>query len=389
MNEATAQKKYHCPSCGAEAVWNPAKKALVCNYCGTVAPMQPGAGGQPGEIKENCLITGLQNLRDDQRGWATERRSVKCQSCQAITVFEPSRAAQRCDFCGSAAIIPIDEQMRPVRPESLLEFKVSETQVRDSIRAWYGSRWFAPNALGSRALTDTLHGIYIPYWTFDAEVSADWTAMSGDYYYESESYTDSQGKRQTRQVRKVRWYPTSGHVDNFFDDELVPATRGVETSLLRKVEPFPTITDLKPYDPGFLTGWTVEQYQIDLVAGAEHARKTMDAKTRALCAQEVPGDTHRDLEVDADYSQQTFKHILVPVWLLAYDYHGKTYQVVVNGYTGTIAGHYPKSWTKILLLVLTILAIIGGIAFLNSRSHAGNRVNPSAPSGQTYPIERY
>jgi ribosomal protein L37AE/L43A len=144
MNEATAQKKYHCPSCGAEAVWNPAKKALVCNYCGTVAPMQPGVGGQPGEIKENCLITGLQNLRDDQRGWATERRSVKCQSCQAITVFEPSRAAQRCDFCGSAAIIPIEEQMRPVRPESLLEFKVSETQVRDAIRAWYGSRWFAP-----------------------------------------------------------------------------------------------------------------------------------------------------------------------------------------------------------------------------------------------------
>jgi hypothetical protein len=95
------------------------------------------------------------------------------------------------------------------------------------------------------------------------------------------------------------------------------------------------------------------------------------------------------LEVDADYSQQTFKHILVPVWLLAYDYHGKTYQVVVNGYTGTIAGYYPKSWTKILLLVLTILAIIGGIAFLNSRSHAGNRVNPPAPSGQNFPIEQY
>jgi ribosomal protein S27E len=387
MSETTAQKKYQCPSCGAEAVWNPAKQALVCGYCGTVSPMQPGA--QPGDIKENDLVTALRNVGDDQRGWATERRSVKCQSCQAITVFEPTRAAQRCEFCGSAAIIPIDEQTRPIRPESLLEFKLPDTQVRDAIRAWYGSRWFAPNNLGSRALTDTVHGIYIPYWTFDAQVTADWTAMSGDYYYETESYTDSQGKPQTRQVRKIRWYPSSGHLEHFFDDELVPATRGVDVSLLRKVEPFPTLTELKPYDPGFLTGWTVEQYQIDLVAAAEHARQVMEQKTRALCAQEVPGDTHRDLQVDADYSQQTFKHILVPVWLLAYDYHGKAYQVVVNGYTGTIAGQYPKSWIKILLLVLAILAVIGGILLLNARSHSSHQLQPSRPAGETIPLERF
>lgn len=366
MSEVRAQQKFQCPSCGAEAQWNPAKQALVCGYCGTVAPMQPPTESGGG-IKENCLVTTLRNLRDDQRGWATERRSVKCQSCQAITVFEPSRAAQRCDFCGSAAIIPIDEQMRPVRPESLLEFKQAETQVRDAIRAWYGSRWFAPNNLGSRALTDTVHGIYIPYWTFDAHVTADWTAMSGDYYYETEHYTDSQGRRQSRQVRKVRWYPTSGHLEHFFDDELVPATRGVDISLLRKVEPFPTQTDLKPYDPGFLSGWTVEQYQIDLIAGAQHAQTAMESKTRALCAQQVPGDTHRDLQVDADFSQQTFKHILVPVWLLAYDYHGKKFQVVVNGYTGAIAGQYPKSWIKITLLVLAILIVIGGILLLNAQ----------------------
>lgn len=390
MSEVTARQKFNCPSCGAEAQWNPAKQALVCNYCGTIAEGQPGAAG--GEVKENCLITALNNLGPDQRGWATERRSVKCQSCQAITVFDPTRAAQRCDFCGSASIIPIDEQTRPVRPESLLEFKVSETQVRDSIRTWYGTRWFAPNKLGVRALTDTVHGIYIPYWTFDAQVSADWTAMSGDYYYETEHYTDSQGKRQSRQVRKIRWYPSSGHLDHFFDDELVPATRGVDLDLLRKVEPFPTTSELKPYDPGFLTGWNVEQYQLDLVGGARQAQETMTGKTRSLCAQQVPGDTHRDLDVDADFSGQTFKHILVPVWLLAYDYHGKTFQVVVNGYTGTIAGRYPKSWIKITLLIVSILAAIGIIMLIANRSkHGGNshhRPVPAQQNQQHVPLER-
>lgn len=365
MDEVHAQNKFHCPSCGAEAVWNPGKQMLVCAFCGTNAPMQPGDA--PGDVAENCLITALRNIDPDHRGWATETRSVKCQSCQAITVFEPSRAAQRCDFCGSASIIPVDEQMRPIRPESVLEFKLSETNVRESIRQWYAARWFAPNTLGTKALTDTVKGIYIPYWTFDAQVAANWSATSGDYYYETESYTDSNGNRQTRQVRRVRWYPSSGHLDHFFDDELVPATRGVDMKLLREVEPFPTLSDLKPYNAGFLSGWIVEQYQIDLIAAAQHSQEVMDTKTRSLCASQVPGDTHKDLQVDADFSAQTFKHILVPVWLLAYEYRRKHYQVIVNGYTGTIAGQYPKSWVKITLLVLVILAIIGGIALLSGK----------------------
>jgi hypothetical protein len=37
--------------------------------------------------------------------------------------------------------------------------------------------------------------------------------------------------------------------------------------------------------------------------------------------------------------------------------------VVINGYTGAIAGEYPKSWVKILLLVLFVLGLIGvGVA---------------------------
>ena len=73
----------------------------------------------------------------------------------------------------------------------------------------------------------------------------------------------------------------------------------------------------------------------------------------------MPGDTHRNLQVEADYSGQTFKHILVPIWLLTYDYGARNFQVVINGYTGPIAGKYPKSWVKITLAVLAGLAAAG------------------------------
>jgi len=162
-------------------------------------------------------------------------------------------------------------------------------------------------------------------------------------------------------VRKVRWVHASGELDQFFNDELVSGSRGVPQDLLTKVEPFPT-DDLAPYNAAFLSGWVVEQYQIDLIAAATHARSVMEQKLRQLCSREVPGDTQRNLSVRATFDQQTFKHILVPVWLLTYTYGSKNFVVVINGYTGRIAGHHPLSWIKITLVVLAILLIIGIIA---------------------------
>lgn len=360
MPEAVARSKFSCPACGAEATWDPAKKALVCGFCGTTSPANIELTGFSATetIVEHDLTAALRAIPDDARGWQAEKTQVRCQSCQAISVFDPARVGQRCDFCGSSALVPYEEVKAAFRPESLLEFQISENQVRDSIKVWLKSRWFAPNALKHRALTDTVKGLYIPYWTFDAQVHADWTAMSGYYYYETETYTNSKGERETRQVRKVRWVPSAGSLDHFFDDELVSASRGVTPELLRGIEPFPTKTKLKPYNAGFLAGWVVERYQIDLLAAAQAARARMDDALERLCAQQVPGDTQRDLQVSANYSGQTFKHILVPVWLLIYDFHGKPFQVVINGFTGTIAGRYPKSWWKISLVVLAVVIVV-------------------------------
>src|SRR5439155_20160643 len=100
-------------------------------------------------------------------------------------------------------------------------------------------------------------------------------------YYETESYEDADGKTQTRQVQRIRWEPSSGALDHFFDDELVPASKGVQPAMLRKIEPFPT-KELVPYKAGFLSGWVVERYQIDLVAAAKAARGEMEAEMEGL-----------------------------------------------------------------------------------------------------------
>ena len=185
--ETTAIGKHPCPECGGNLEWNAAKQALACPYCGTIATWQPAeaASGDGRPVDEQDLDAALRDPAN-QRGWSEERREVQCQSCRAISVFVDGRVAQRCDFCGSPAIVAHESLGDAITPQSLLPFKLSEGQVRDRIRAWYGERWFAPNRLKTAALTDTLKGVYLPYWTFDAHASAHWQAEAGHYYTTTE-----------------------------------------------------------------------------------------------------------------------------------------------------------------------------------------------------------
>jgi hypothetical protein len=348
LKELSAQHKLACPACGGEAQWNPAKQALVCAYCGTESPYTLKTDG---EVIEHDLVTALKAVPQSARGWQDDRRPVRCQHCQAISVFSGAQQGKACDFCGSTALVPFEETGDIIRPETLLPFAVDEPGARARVRKWYGSRWWAPNNLNQKALTDTLHGVYLPYWTFDAQVGARYTAEAGTYFQ------NSQNKQE------IRWRQVSGRIDHFFDDTLVCASRGVHPQLVQAVEPFPTTSErLKPYDPGYLSGWTVERYQLDLVGAAQQGRQRMLDAARQMCAGAIQADTQRNLQVEAQFDEQTFKHVLLPIWLVGYRYGARDFQVVINGATGQVAGEYPKSWVKIGFAVLA--AALVGLAVL-------------------------
>jgi predicted RNA-binding Zn-ribbon protein involved in translation (DUF1610 family) len=355
-DEISALEKHACPACGAQAEWNPTKQKLVCPFCGTESPY--AIDRATGKVVEVDLVAALRDLPADERGWQTATRSVQCQSCKAVMVFEGDRVGQNCEFCGSPALVSYDEIKAPIRPHGVLPFRVDTARVRDDIRRWWRSKWLAPNKLSKTSLVDTVHGLYIPYWTFDARVHCPWDAEAGHYYYVTVEGRDSKGRSVTRQERRVRWEAASGVVDHFFDDEPVPGTQGLPIELLRQVEPFPT-QEVVSYDTAFLAGHVVEHYKVVLLDAANQSQEQMQRTLMQLCAQQVPGDTHRNLRIHPVYSGRTFKHVLVPIWLLSYNYGHRAFQVIVNGYTGKIAGRYPYSWIKIALLVLVaIIAVI-------------------------------
>ena len=163
-------------------------------------------------------------------------------------------------------------------------------------------------------------------------------------------------------MRHVRWEPAAGVVDHFFDDEPVPGTHGrAARRCCGRWSRFPT-AELVPYDTAFLSGFVVEHYQVVLLDAAKQSQAQMRQALEQLCGRQVPGDTYRNLRIHPVFSGETFKHILVPVWLLTYTYGRKTFQVLVNGYTGRIAGKYPLSVWRVLAVIVAGLIAVGVVA---------------------------
>jgi len=360
--EVRSLERHVCPECGGKAEWDPGKKELVCPFCGTHFPRE-GPPPMPGAVVEHDLDETLANLGDKAVQVDTATRRVQCTNCHAVLVRSADTVAQHCDFCGSPELLDYQDIHSPISPESLLPAAISKETAYHSLKAFLAARWFAPNDLKRRNLIDRINRVYLPYWTFDSSAECPWTAESGTYYYVTVQSRDSEGRTVSRQERRTKWRPASGHVSTWFDDIVISGSRGLDTELLQKLEPFPT-KDLVPYETRYVSGWQVEHYQVPLLDAARLGFGTMEGMLREMCGHEVPGDTYRNLQIYPEFSNKTFKHILVPIWLLAYQYRGKTWQGAVNAVTGTAHARFPLSAWKIVFVTLLVIAVIALIAFL-------------------------
>lgn len=377
----TAEKRTHkfpCPKCGAEVDFDAEQGALVCAYCGHTAPVPVTER----EIQEYDLESALQEMIDapQEMGYGDEKRSIKCESCGAVNTVDSYVVSTECAFCGSNQVVAQEHVVQVVKPESLLPFQIEQRQAVDLFRQWLGRGFFRPNRVRkiAKEADARLQGVYLPFWTFDAYTSSRWRADAGYYYTVSETYwtTDDRGKRvqQTRDVQKIRWEPASGHLPLSFDEVLVSATQSVDEDMIERIYPFNTET-LVPYEPGFLSGWGAEAYTVDLREAWETGQAIIQQRVRAACAQQVPGDTQRDLQVDTAFSNMTYKHVLVPVWIASYRYRDKVYHFLINGQTGEVQGEAPISWIKVALVVIVALIIFACLFTLFSLGESGAALN--------------
>jgi hypothetical protein len=168
---------------------------------------------------------------------------------------------------------------------------------------------------------------------------------------------------QMQQVARVRWQPARGRVARDFDDVLVLGSKSLPKHFTDALAPW-DLSALSAYEPKFLAGFRAEGYTVPVEEGYGEARSVMNAVIERDVRADIGGDQQRIGKIETEVGRLTFKHVLLPVWLAAYRYRGKSFRFVVNGRTGAVQGERPYSSVKIAIVVALALVVAGIIAYV-------------------------
>ncbi|NOD34602.1 MULTISPECIES: TFIIB-type zinc finger domain-containing protein [unclassified Ruegeria] len=354
-----AEHRFPCDQCGADYRFNPGDGTLTCDHCGHSEPISAGPWGGA-SLRELDFDAAIADRLPDSE--IEETRVLSCPNCAAQVEFDPNTHAAECPFCATPVVTDTGIN-RHIKPKGVLPFAFDERSAHKAMGDWLGRLWFAPNGLKEYARKGRkMQGIYVPYWTFDADTKSSYRGERGTVYYETRTVMRD-GKRVQQQVPKVRWTPKSGRVARFFDDVLVLASKSLPKSYTDALEPW-DLPALEPYQPEYLAGFRAEAYSVELREGYVEARAHMARVIERDVRFDIGGDRQRIHAVDTDVRDVTFKHILLPVWMAAYKYRGQTYRFVVNGRTGRVQGERPWSAIKITIAVVLGLLLAAGVGYL-------------------------
>ena len=372
MNDRAPEQEHRfpCDQCGADFRFDPDASKLICDHCGNEAELEDdaedGPWGGSGGIEELDFQSAIRNQLPRQE--MEETRVSSCPNCGAQVEFDEHVHAAECPFCATPVVTDTGTH-RQIKPAAVIPFQNDERDARAAMTKWLGRLWFAPNGLQEYAQKGRkLEGIYVPYWTYDAQTRSSYRGQRGTVYYVTVRGADGKSKRQ----QKIRWRSVSGNVQRFFDDVLVLGSRSLPKRFTDALAPW-ALGALKPYSPEFLAGFRAEGYTVQLEEGMVEARQIMDRQIANDVRRDIGGDRQRITTVNTSVSDVTFKHVLLPVWLAAYKYNGKSYRFVVNGQTGKVQGERPWSAVKIAIAVIlaVIVIAVAGYVYLQIEAQGG------------------
>ncbi|MFD2100331.1 DNA helicase PriA [Flagellimonas iocasae] len=360
LEEEEIQKtelKKACVNCGAELKYKPGTTSISCEYCGHEETIKLDEKG----FEELELYPYLKEMGAQRH--SEEISMLHCKNCGANQHVEENYKSLHCVYCGMPLILEDAYKEDWILPGAVLPFQIDQNASFIIFKKWVKRLWFAPNKLQKAALDPQFtKGLYLPYWTFDAQLSATYIGQRGEYYYETRRVRNANGKMVTQQVRKTRWYPASGSVSGFVDDTLIKASQQKSGRIPQKIAQW-NLTKLQPFNSSFLSGFVTEKYTIPLQEGHLHSKEVARDIAERWCRQDIGGDTQRVTSMNMQLSEETFKHILLPVYVSAYRYQGKEYNFFINGENGQISGTRPYSFWKIFFAVLAGLLVVGLLVF--------------------------
>lgn len=327
---------FKCPKCGGNMSAALLTGLLTCDYCGyeKVADAQQASDGM-GQVMDFVMPTTLAH------GWAQGQQAVSCENCGARRILSAGQKAGSCAYCGSNQLIRSNEAGDLIDPHLIAPMAVDEKRVAQLVKEWLGRGFFTPDNLNVGSQSLRLRPAYYSAWMFDGTVEIKWSCEVAE---------GSGGSKN--------WRAVNGAEYEFFKEILAPGVKALQPGQLSSIEPF-DLVNTQEFNPEYLAGWPTMIYDRSLADASLLAREKVLRQLRPQMYSRVePGREKRNLRLGSgNWSDMTFKHVLLPIWIGNYRFEGKAYQVLINGQTGKVGGEKPHDHVK-MALTFALIAIV-------------------------------
>ena len=366
---ATEVTNYQCPACTGPLHYSGASGKLECEYCGNaydVAEIEALYAEKEKEAREAFEKAQAEedsqwdqaSLNSDWGADGAKMRVYNCPSCGAELICDDTTAASSCPYCGNPTVVP-GQFHGALRPDYIVPFKLDKEGAKAALKKLYKGKKFLPGAFTQTSKIEKIQGIYVPFWMFDGEATADMayettrshTHVSGDYEVTNTEHFD---------VRRA------GRVA--FQKIPVDASKKLPDEHMDAIEPF-DYSELKEFSSAYLPGYLADKYDVSVEESSPRADERACNTAADTMRKDVTGyDTCTEKSRKVNLKRGKVSYAMLPVYLLNIDWKGQKFLFAVNGQTGKTVGNLPiskaKYWawfaglTAALAVPFTLLAML-------------------------------
>lgn len=346
--------QYKCPDCGADMAFDSKSGMLQCNSCGHTDSIEHISNHSHSETDSS---TGDFESFVDETTYSTfgeeGAKQYQCNNCGAILITDKDTTATTCSFCGAPMVLG-DRLKGDLAPAKVIPFKISKEEAQAAFRKWCKGGLLTPKGFMTADRVKSITGIYVPFWLYDTNAQGEVHAhcqrirhyVEGDY-----------------NVTATKHYEVYRRVDVNYNKIPCDASEKMDDTLMDRLEPF-HYQDLKTFQLPYLAGYIAEKYNYnDKQLFSRVKQRTMQYAS-SYARNSIHGyDTTAVHQEHFDIKQRNAEYILLPVWMICYDYQQAEHTFAMNGQTGKVVGRPPLSKGKIA----TWFGGIAGISFVIMR----------------------
>ncbi|MEM2117678.1 MAG: PepSY domain-containing protein [Candidatus Bathyarchaeia archaeon] len=245
--------------------------------------------------------------------------TISCSHCGAPISFKPGEIIATCRYCGYTVVIQTGKAF--TFEHSMLLNEYDQTQIEEAIRNWMRSGFLKPPDLARKSKLTEKALMYVPFWVVTAKVE---TTYKGIFERIAPPIV-----KEGRIKKEYDWLVLARKATEFPTREYDVPLEGKVPYDFRRIEDFAKTLNS----------------EIDKDEAIERAKQEIEEHHRHLAMQDV--DKVIEMKSEIKINQTVYLH--APIWFIKYDYEGKTYQLYVDGATGTvIKGDIPPTKFGIL-----------------------------------------